>query len=322
MVRFVRYEVNGSPQWAKVKDVIHETGDDFLVHASHIDISHKRFGYEFLGKRLEDAREKHSVTVDRRNILPVIPDFQGPSWAVGLNYFSHAQATGQLEKPVRPDPPVWFIKGEPSAHLSPIVLPPAWSGQGLTEGTYSGQVDFEVELVIVVGQTIMNVDPENALSFVAGYSVGNDVSDRFLQGVDVFQDKKKAERFRPNAQWGPGKTLYTFSPHGPFIATDVDSSSLDIRLMVNGEVRQQGNTSEMMYTAAELLANISRHRRIPAGTTIYCGTPKGTAVEATFGDNPQPARYLKIGDRVEATIRDIGSLVNVVTAPPQLVFPR
>jgi len=201
--------------------------------------------------------------------------------AIGLNYRKHAEESGM---PV-PDAPVLFVKTK-NAITGPdeaIVLP----------AMAPDEVDYEAELVIVIGRQCKNVPREEALDFVLGYTCGNDVSARDCQ-------------LRLDKQWARGKCFDTFAPIGPWIATDLNADNLGIRLVLNGEVMQQSNTSDMVFSCAELVSYLSRCMTLYPGSIIMTGTPEGV------GFSRKPQVFLKEGDTVTVEIEGIGSLTNPV----------
>jgi len=159
----------------------------------------------------------------------------------------------------------------------------------------SATVDWEVELVVVMGRRARRVPAEQALGYIAGYCVGQDVSDRRLQ----FADKPP--------QFSLGKSLDTFGPCGPAIVTlDAlrDPNDLAIRCDIDGVVMQDGRTSDMIFSVPELIAFLSARLPLEAGDLIFTGTPAGV------GSTRSPRRYLQPGEVVTSSIEGLGSLVN------------
>jgi 2-keto-4-pentenoate hydratase/2-oxohepta-3-ene-1,7-dioic acid hydratase in catechol pathway len=201
---------------------------------------------------------------------------------VGLNYRGHA-AEQKLEPPATP---MIFAKA-PNIVIGPgdaIEIP-----RGLSE-----QVDYEVELAVVVGTPGFRIPRSKALDHVLGYTIVNDVTARDLQ--------------RGDRQWFRGKSLATFCPMGPIVvgADEFDPRKAGIRLRVNGELRQDSNTSDLIFDVPTLVEFISTAFPLEAGDVISTGTPGGVGMFMT------PPRWLKPGDRVQATIDGIGDLPNVV----------
>jgi len=204
---------------------------------------------------------------------------------VGLNYKDHAAESGA---PI-PKEPVLFSKF-PSAligHGDTIALPKV-----------SSKVDYEAELVIVIGKRGRHLTPESASNYIAGYTVGHDVSARDWQ---LEKDGK---------QWMAGKTFDTFAPCGPVIVTadEVnDPHNLPIALRLNGETMQKSNTNQMIFRSNQIVAYISQVWTVEPGDLIFTGTPPGVGM----AHKPNPV-WLKAGDVVEVEIQGLGLLRNPV----------
>lgn len=199
--------------------------------------------------------------------------------AIGLNYKAHADELGFKY----PTAPAIFIKLNSSV-IGPgddIVLPKM----------APNEVDYEAELVIVIGKTCRNVSEADSLSYVLGYTIGNDVSARDCQ-------------LKTDVQWARGKSFDTFCPVGPWIETDLDPDSLDISLKLNGLTMQEGNTSDMFFSCAELVSYCSRFATLKPGTIILTGTPPGV------GYARKTPVFLKAGDKIEIEVEGIGTLIN------------
>jgi 2-keto-4-pentenoate hydratase/2-oxohepta-3-ene-1,7-dioic acid hydratase in catechol pathway len=200
---------------------------------------------------------------------------------VGLNYADHADEGG-FEAP---DEPVLFSKF-PQSIAGPDE-PVEWDPE------LTSAVDYEAELVAVVGERARNVSDEDALDYVAGYTVGNDVSARDLQMADE--------------QWVRGKSLDTFAPLGPDLVTPDgidDIGDLDIWAEVNGERLQDSNTRHLIFDIAELVSFCSRAFTLEPGDLIYTGTPDGV------GYFREPQVLLEDGDSVTVGVEGIGELTN------------
>jgi len=207
--------------------------------------------------------------------------------AIGLNYAEHA-AEGKLK---RPQEPLVFAKFSNSVIGTNEAI--RWSAK-ITE-----KVDFEAELVVVIGERVSNCQPEEALAKVLGYTCGNDVSARDLQ----FGDK----------QWVRGKSLDTFCPIGPWLVTTdeiADPQKLAIRSRLNGTLMQESNTADMIFSVAELISFLSRHFTLEPGDLIMTGTPSGVGV---FRD---PPIFMQDGDMIEIEIEGIGTLRNSCRSIP------
>lgn len=218
--------------------------------------------------------------LDSIEFLPAV--YPSKILAIGRNYAEHA-AEGGAELPKAP---LLFNKlpNALSAHNAPIVLP-----------IISEQVDFEAELAVIIGRTTRRVSEAEALEFVFGYSLINDVSARDLQFGD--------------GQWTRGKSLDTFAPLGPFITTRdeiEDVQTLKIEGVLNGEVMQSSNTSRMIFKVAYLVSYLSQGITLQPGDVIASGTPDGVGIFR------KPPVLLKAGDVFEVKIEKVGALRNPV----------
>jgi 2-keto-4-pentenoate hydratase/2-oxohepta-3-ene-1,7-dioic acid hydratase in catechol pathway len=198
--------------------------------------------------------------------------------AIGLNYTDHAKETGA---PI-PENPVVFFKAQTC-----IVGP----NDNIGQPPDSTELDWEVELGVVIGRTARHVAEKDALRYVAGYCVVNDVSER------DFQLKRSA------TQWSKGKGCDTFGPIGPWLVTTdevKDPQALDMWLDVNGERRQTGNTRTMIFSVAAVVADVSRYMTLLPGDIITTGTPPGVAL------GMKPPKWLQPGDVVTLGIQGLG----------------
>lgn len=227
-------------------------------------------------------------------LAPIDPRAVGGAiLCIGLNYRKHAEETGAKI----PQFPVLFMK-QPAALQHPehpIALP---------ETLKSNQVDFEGELVIVIGRRAKNVKKEDAFHYVLGYTCGNDVSARDWQ------------RTFGGGQFCRGKTFDTFAPLGPCIVTTdeiPDPSQLNITTRVNGQIMQDYPTSDMIFDVQTLIEFLSGSTTLEPGTLIFTGTPHGVGMARN------PPVFLKPNDVVEIEISKIGVLRNTVL-PESAVF--
>jgi 2-keto-4-pentenoate hydratase/2-oxohepta-3-ene-1,7-dioic acid hydratase in catechol pathway len=207
-------------------------------------------------------------------------------FGVGLNYADHARETGKEP----PSEPVIFSKMPTSvvAHGQPIVLP-----------ALSNKVDYEAEMVVVVGRGGRHIRREAAMQHVAGYCSGHDVSARDWQHQ------------KPGGQWLLGKSFDTFAPFGPELVTAdeiPDPGNLHIQLRINGRTMQDSTTRQLIFSVAELIAYISGVCTLETGDIIFTGTPPGV------GAARRPPVFLQTGDVVEVEIEGIGVLRNPVVA--------
>jgi 2-keto-4-pentenoate hydratase/2-oxohepta-3-ene-1,7-dioic acid hydratase in catechol pathway len=197
---------------------------------------------------------------------------------VGLNYREHARETGQK----LPERPLLFAKF-PSAMTAP--------GGPIRMPAYTSELDYEGELAVVIGTLAHRVPVAEALSHVFGYAVMDDVSARDLQ--------------RAEPQWVLAKSGDTFAPWGPWITTAdeiADPQDLTIQTWINGELRQNGSTSDMVFSVAELIAYISARITLEPGDVITTGTPSGVGVGF------DPKRFLAVGDQVRISIDGLGTI--------------
>jgi len=204
---------------------------------------------------------------------------------VGLNYADHAK---ESNLPV-PSEPVLFMKAT-SAICGPndqVIIPRG-----------AEKTDWEVELGIVIGRKAQYVEQAQALDYVAGYCIVNDVSER------AFQHER-------GGSWDKGKGCDTFAPIGPWLVTPdeiADLRDLDLHLSVNGETRQQGNTRTMIFSIEEIVGYISQFMTLNPGDVICTGTPPGV------GAGMQPPQFLKPGDRMRLSISGLGEQCQDVVA--------
>jgi len=263
-MRIVRHLTPEGPAWAAL-----QSDGSALALDGHTATALRPTGRVVtLGKRL--------APIDPVNII-----------GIGLNYRRHA-AEGGKAVPARP---MWFMKTVNSIQNpdDPIVLPPG-----------SARVDYEGELAVVLGRPARDVSVADALSYVLGYTVANDVSARDWQ----FE--------LGGGQFNHGKSFDTFCPLGPVLVTPdslQDPQSLRIITRVNGEVRQDSSTADMVFDVATLISFLSTSRTLAAGTVILTGTPQGVGYART------PPAWLGAGDSVSVEIEGVGTLTNPVVAP-------
>ncbi|MCP3921888.1 MAG: fumarylacetoacetate hydrolase family protein [Desulfobacterales bacterium] len=223
-------------------------------------------------------------TKDKSEVIKLLTPIKPTSIiCIGLNYRQHANETGL---PI-PEYPVIFMK-----NIASIANP--FDDIKLPESCIDPlQVDYEVELAVVIGKDAKNVSKENANNYIAGYTIGNDISARTWQ-------------FNNGGQWVKGKSFDTFCPLGPVMVKDVDPENMNIKTVLNGEVMQNSNTSDMIFSVYELIELLSCDMTLIEGTVILTGTPGGVG----FAQNPQI--FLKDGDKLDLTIEGIGTLSNNV----------
>ncbi|GAM21309.1 hypothetical protein SAMD00019534_044840 [Acytostelium subglobosum LB1] len=240
------------------------------------------------------ATGKGRISVDEVKILAPIID-PPKVIGVGLNYKDHALEA----KMAAPSEPVIFTK-----FSSSIVGPNA----NIIKPKTSDEVDYEVELVIVIGREGRSIPESEALDYVAGYTIGNDVSARDWQ------------LRKPGSQWSLGKSFDTFSPIGPSIVINpswahlgdvhtapvLDPNNLGINLTLNGKVMQNSNTKEFIFPVQQVVSYLSQVFTLTPGDIIFTGTPAGV------GFTRSPPIFLQPGDHVTCSIEHLGSLSNKV----------
>ena len=205
--------------------------------------------------------------------IGVVPKFLG----IGLNYRDHAEETGM---PI-PEVPIVFAKASScvSGPNDPVLAPKDWK-----------RMDYEVELAVVIGTPAKRVAKEDALDYVAGYCIGNDVSERSLQKGGP-------------GEWIKAKSHDSFGPLGPWLVTTdeiPDPQDLDLSLDLNGERMQTGNTSTMIFGVAELVSYISQYMTLQPGDVITTGTPPGVGMARN------PRVFLKPGDEMVLRVAGLG----------------
>jgi len=191
--------------------------------------------------------------------------------AAGLNYRDHAK---ELNMNI-PDEPLIFFKPPSSVigHEQNIILPDA-----------SKQIDYEAELAIVVGKQCKDISVSEAKNHIEGYTCANDITARDLQEKD--------------GQWSRAKGFDTFTPLGPQVINDIDPTNLDIKLLLNGDIKQSSNTNQMIFDVFELVSFVSKIMTLFKGDIILTGTPPGIGP-------------ISSGDTIEVQIKGIGSLINI-----------
>ncbi len=252
------------------------TLDEFILAEGAVEIAEA-----LLGKANRDDMEASSLSLSEVRLLAPVaspPKILGLGW----NYIDHAAET----KTAPPTEPVVFMKPH-TAIAGPY--------DKIVKRPFVEQLDYEGELAVVIGKTCKDVPVEEALGCVFGYTILNDVSARDFQ-------------FR-GSQWTPGKAFDTFAPTGPCITTRIqlpDPGSLSVKTWVNSQLRQDGNTRDMIFGVAQIIYHLSRVMSLEPCDIIATGTPSGVAMAM------KPPRWLKAGDVVRIEIEDIGTLENQV----------
>ncbi len=242
-------------------------------------------------RRLSKAAEawvnarRETIPLAKVRLLAPIPRPRKNIFCMGRNYAEHAREGGAAP----PDVPPFFSK-PPTAVIgpeAPIVYHRA-----------TQQVDYEVELAVVIGRKGRDIPAGHALDYVFGYTIMNDVTARDLQ--------------RRHQQWFKGKSLDTFAPLGPWIvhrSAIPDPQALRITLRVNGETRQDSTTAKMLFPVAQLIEALSTGMTLEPGDILATGTPEGVGMGFT------PPKWLRPGDLIEAEVEGIGVLRNRVRGP-------
>ena len=210
--------------------------------------------------------------ISRKGVKTLVPVVPSKVIAVGLNYADHARETG---KPL-PKEPLFWLKATTS-------LIPDGAKIEIPFGDH--RTDFEAELAIVIGRKIRSVSPTQAPRYIFGYTAAEDISDRTIQSSE--------------SQWARCKSFDTFTPLGPVVETKLDPADLTIQLFQNGQLRQNSNTSQLIFKPAELVSFISTNLTLLPGDVILTGTPSGIGP-------------IQSGDRLEVRIQGLAPLVNYV----------
>lgn len=233
---------------------------------------------------LGDLFGTRQVGTDPERIVRRLAPIEPPNIiAIGRNYAEHAK---EMNSESRTSEPLVFLKATTTVigPDEPIVLP----------NSAPGEVDFEAELAIVIGRRGKDIAEQDALSHILGFTCANDVSARDCQKGDK--------------QWARGKSFDTFCPLGPEVVTadELDTSRLAVRSILNGQVMQEGNTADMIFSVPRLVSYLSFQFTLLPGTVILTGTPPGVGAART------PPVFLRDGDTISIEIEGIGRLTNRV----------
>ena len=245
------------------------------------------------GRRFSEVKTFASIgavhNVSEVQLAAPIPRPRKNIVCLGLNYAEHARESAEASgRPATTlEAPIFFTKAPTTANgpYSDIIIDPA----------VSKEVDWEAELAVIIGKTGKNIREEDALEYVFGYTVLNDVTARDLQSR--------------HKQYFKGKSIDGYCPMGPWISTAdeiADPQQLPVRLRVNGVTKQDSNTSNMIYSVRQIIAILSRGLTLEPGDIIATGTPSGV------GFARKPPEFLKAGDIMETEIEGIGTMRNTV----------
>lgn len=241
---------------------------------------------------LSDALEQNEKTaavaakpLNTIRIMAPIPQVERNVFCIGKNYAEHIAEFDKTQKPDLPKYPLIFTKA------TTAVIGPEDAINSHTHVT--SELDYEGELAVIIGKEGSDILISEAMDYVYGFTILNDVTARDLQ--------------RNHGQWFHGKSLDTFCPMGPYLLMrDASPDTFDVTTKVNNEVRQDASTGEFIFTIPQLIQCLSQGTTLLPGDIIATGTPSGVGV----GFNPP--RYLHKGDTIEITISDIGTLKNIV----------
>jgi 2-keto-4-pentenoate hydratase/2-oxohepta-3-ene-1,7-dioic acid hydratase in catechol pathway len=243
-----------------------QKGDE-IFYAKVVDGELYRLRGDIFGSPSFDRKPTRLKGV--RTLTPVVPS---KVIAVGLNYADHARETGKA----LPREPLFWFKAATS------LIP---DGAKIEIPFPNHRTDFEAELCIVIGRRIRNVTPAAAARYILGFTSAQDISDRTIQNSE--------------SQWARAKSFDTFTPLGPYVETKIDPHHLTIQLFQNGQLRQNSNTSHLIFNCHQLVSFISTNMTLLPGDVILTGTPSGIGP-------------IKSGDRLEVRIQGLAPLVNSV----------
>ena len=245
------------------------------------------------------------TTLEQTKLLAPIPR---PSKVIALagNYSEHIKEAG-LSLGLSDSPRHTTV---PRPFLMPptVVIGP---DEEISWPAYSEQIDYEIELAVIIGKNAKCVKPGDALDYVAGYTICNDVSARSV----TFKKNRQERPWDEFYDWLNGKWADGFLPMGPYLLTSdevADVQNLQMQLKVNGQVRQKANTSRMIYPVADIVSFLSHIMTLEPGDVIATGTPAGVAMAT--------GRFLQPGDCLECTIKKLGTLTNILGQRPEKFY--
>jgi 2-keto-4-pentenoate hydratase/2-oxohepta-3-ene-1,7-dioic acid hydratase in catechol pathway len=243
-----------------------QKGDD-IFHAKIVDGDIFRLHGDVFGSPSYDKK-----VTPRRGVKTLVPVVPTKVIAVGLNYADHARESGKQI----PKEPLFWLKAPTSLIADGVKVEVPFAHH---------RTDFEAELAIVIGRRIRNVTPAAAARYIFGYTAAQDISDRTIQNSE--------------SQWARCKSFDTFTPFGPYVETKIDPHDLTIQLFQNGQLRQNSNTSQLLFNCYQLVSFISTNMTLLPGDVILTGTPSGVGP-------------IESGDRLEVRIQGLSPLINPV----------
>ncbi len=271
-------------------------------------VSLKKFITAFWDKRQEIENQIRDCPALPLEDVRLLSPIRKPAriFALAGNYQKHIEESkGKIGmyKPVKQD-------ATPRVFMMPAGVI-AGTGDEIPWPDYSEQIDYEIELAVVISRPCKSITPDQAMDYIAGYTVCNDVSARSV----TFKEGRTERPWDDFFDWLNGKWADGFFPTGPCLVTPDeinDVQSLDMSLKVNGKKRQESNTSNMIFKVSEIISFISQMLTLEAGDIIATGTPEGVAMAT--GD------FLKTGDKIECTIEKIGTINNVIGKKPEKFY--
>ena len=241
--------------------------DEEVFHAKVVDGELFRLRGDIFGSPSFDKDP-----TPRKGVKTLVPVAPSKIIAVGVNYLDHAR---EMHRELPQEPLIWF--------KAPTSLLP--DGGKIEIPFPQHRTDFEAELAIIIGRKIRSVSPTQAPRYIFGYTAAQDISDRHIQKAD--------------GQWGRAKSFDTFTPLGPYVETMLDPSDLSIQQFQNGQLRQNSNTSQLIFKPAAIVSFVSTNLTLLPGDVILTGTPSGVGP-------------IQSGDQLEVRIQGLAPLINTV----------
>lgn len=241
--------------------------DDEIFHAKVVDGELFRVQGDVFGSPAFDRKP-----LPRKGVKTLVPVAPSKIIAVGINYLDHAR---EMNRELPKEPLIWF-------KATTSLLP---DGGKIEIPFREHRTDFEAELAIVIGRKIRNVTANQAARYIFGYTASQDISDRTIQ--------------KSESQWARCKSFDTFTPLGPYVETQIDPNHLTIQQFQNGQLRQNSNTSQLIFKPAEIVSFISTNMTLLPGDVILTGTPSGVGP-------------IQSGDKLEVRIQGLAPLNNTV----------